>query len=238
VIHTDTSVVPRRIVASSLVDEFALIVGSATALGLGLWVWAGAGPALAAPVLVAGLLAVVVVVSRLDSLAQMALRYLGRAMPRRWRSVGEELEQAAEHPGLGLRASALFSAGYLLTNFLLGAAFVLIVWSLSDIGWSDVPLLLGGYNLAGVVGIVAFFAPAGLGVREGVLAGFLTSVVVSPVAASVVVFVRVLTIVTDILLVGLLEGGPVISRLIARNPRPPAQDDPDRLQPPADPPPS
>ncbi|MCH7630391.1 MAG: tetratricopeptide repeat protein, partial [Proteobacteria bacterium] len=50
----------------------------------------------------------------------------------------------------------------------------------------DVPLLIGAYSLASVVGIAAIFAPAGLGVREAVLAGFITSIVASPVAASVV----------------------------------------------------
>jgi hypothetical protein len=236
VVHTDTRVAPRPIVASSLVDEFALIVGSATALGLGLWVWAGVGPAVAVPLLVVGLLAVMVAVSRLDRLAQIALRLVGGAMPLRWRSVGEELEQAADHPGLGLKASALFTGGYLLANFLLGMAFVLIVWSLSDIGWGDVPLLVGGYSLAAVVGIVAFFAPAGLGVREGVVAGFLTPVVGGPVAASLAILVRLAVVLTDVVFLALIEGGSALSRLAARNPRPAARDDPDHLQSPADPP--
>jgi hypothetical protein len=43
-------------------------------------------------------------------------------------------------------------------------------------------------------------------VREGVLVGFLTPVVASPVAASLVVLVRLVTVVTDILFVGLVEG--------------------------------
>jgi uncharacterized membrane protein YbhN (UPF0104 family) len=159
----------------------------------------------AVPVLVVGLLAVVVVVSRLDHLAQIALRLLGNAMPRRWRSVGEELQQAADHPGLGLKASALFTGGYLLINFLLGSAFVLVVWSLTDISWTDLPLLIGGYNLAGVIGIVAVFAPVGLGVREAILVGFLTPVVASPVAASIAVTLRVVTIVADVMFVGLVE---------------------------------
>ena len=217
VVHTDASVSPRRILASSLVDEFALIVGSATGLGLGLWTWALAGPVLGLSVLLAGLVAVVAVVSRLDQLSQLALRFLGGRMPKQWRSAGEELQRAADDPGLGLKAAALFTVGYLLTNFLLGVAFVLIVWSLSDIAWGDIPLLVGGYNLAGVVGLVAFFAPAGLGVREGILAGFLTSIVASPVAASVAVFLRVLTIVADILFVGLMEVMTSISRRAERD---------------------
>jgi len=233
-VHTDASVTPRRILASSLVDEFALIVGTATALGLGLWVWAVAGPAVGVPVLLVGLLAVVAVVSRVDQVTQLALRFLGRKMLQRWRTAGEEMQRAADDPGLGLRASALFTGGYLLANVLLTAAFLLIVWSLSDVAWADLPLLIGGYSLAVVIGIVAIFAPAGLGVREAVLAGFLTSVVAAPVAASVAVAMRVITVVADILFVGLLEGSPFFSRLAGKRPRPETQDDQHHLRPPAE----
>lgn len=215
VIHTDASVTPRRIVASSLVDEFVLIVGTATALGLGLWTWSLAGPVAGLPVLLVGLAGVVAAVSRLDQLSHLALRFLGRTLPLRWKRAGEELQRAGDDPGLGLRATALFTGSYLLNNFTGGLAFVLVVASLGDIRWDDVPLLIGAYSLAAVVGIAAIFAPAGLGVREAVLAGFITSVVASPVAASVVVLVRVLTIIADILFVGLVEATSAFSRRTA-----------------------
>ncbi|MFQ6020152.1 MAG: hypothetical protein ACE5KW_05280 [Dehalococcoidia bacterium] len=213
-VHTDASVTPRRIVASSLADELALVVGTAIALGLGLWTWAVAGATAGLPVLLGALAVVIVAVSRLDYVTQLALRLLGRAMPQRWRSAGEELQRAADDPGLGLTASALFTVGYLLTNLLLGVAFVLIVWSVSDIGWGDVTLLIGGYNLAGVVSIIAFFAPAGLGVREGVLAGFLTPVVSAPVAASLAIFMRLLTVLADVTFLALAEGVSLLVRPI------------------------
>ena len=204
-IHTDASVVPRRIVGSSLVDEFVLIVGTGTALGLGMWSWSLAGPAAGLPVLLAGLAGVVVAVSRLDQLTRVVLRFLGRRVPRRWKQAGEELQKAGEGPGLGLGATALFTGGYLLNSSIGGLAFVLVVVSLGDIGWDDIPLLVGAYSLAAVIGIAAFFAPAGLGVREAVLASFISPVVTLPVAASVVVLFRLLMIITDILLVGLVE---------------------------------
>ncbi|MEE8347036.1 MAG: lysylphosphatidylglycerol synthase domain-containing protein, partial [Dehalococcoidia bacterium] len=201
VIHTDASVTPRRIVASSLVDEIALILGTATALGLGLWTWSLAGPVAGLPVLLVGLAGVVAAVSRLDQLSHLALRFLGRMLPLRWKRAGEELQRAGEDPGLGLRATALFTGSYLLNNLASGLAFVLVVASLGDIGWDDVPLLIGAYSLASVISIAALFAPAGLGVREAVLAGFITSIVASPVAASVVVLIRVVTIIADVLFV-------------------------------------
>ena len=211
VIHTDSDVVPSRIVARSLADEFALVVGSTTALGLGFWTWALAGAVAGLPVLLIGLMLVVVVVFRLDQVSQWALRLLGRVLPQRWRSAGEDLRRAADDPGLGLKASALFAGSYLLSNLAGGLAFVLVVVSLGEIGWGDVPLLVGAYSLAAVIGLAAFFAPAGIGVREAVLVAFITPVVASPVAASVVVLVRVLMIIADVLFVGLVEASTAFS---------------------------
>jgi hypothetical protein len=210
VVHTDAAVTPRRIVATSLVDELALMVGSATALGLGLWVWAAAGPTVGIPVLVTAVAAVVVAISRLDQLVVLTLRFLSNAMPDRWRRAAEEMKRTADDPGLGLRASALFTGGYLAMNLLLGLAFVLIVLSVGDIDSGDLPLLVGGYNLAGVIGIVAFFAPAGLGVREGVLAGFLTPVVGGPVAASLAILVRIVLVLADAVFLSLIELSSVV----------------------------
>ena len=211
VVHTDAAVTPRRIVATSLVDEFAIIIGAATALGLGLWTWSAAGAVVGGVVLATAICAVVVAVSRLDSVVALALRFLARVMPERWRRAAEEMQQTADDPGLGLRASALFTGGYLVIDLLLGVAFVLVVMSVSDIEMKDFPLLVGGYNLAAVVGILAFIAPAGLGVREGVLAGFLTPVVGGPVAASLAILVRVVVVLADLVFVGIVEAASALS---------------------------
>ena len=210
VIHTDATVAPRRILATSLVYEFALIIGSATALGLGLWTWSAAGPAIGVPMLAAGVAALVAGLTRLDRLVALMLRFLARVIPERWRAAAEEMQRARD-PDLGLRAAALFTGGYLLTDMILGGAFVLVVMSVSDIGMNDFPLLVGGYNLAAVVGILAFIAPAGLGVREGVLAGFLAPVVGGPVAASLAILIRVIVVVADLLFIGMVEAATAFS---------------------------
>jgi uncharacterized membrane protein YbhN (UPF0104 family) len=131
-------------------------------------------------------------------------------MPERWRAAAEEMHRARD-PDLGLRAAALFTCGYLLTNLVLSSAFVLVVMSVGDVGWGDVPLLVGGYNLAGVLGLVAFFAPAGLGVREGVLAAFLVPVVGGPVAASLAILVRVVVVLADVVFLAAMEIGLALS---------------------------
>ncbi len=140
VIHTDASVTPRRIVASSLVDEIALALGTATALGLGLWTWAVAGAMVGVPVLLAGLAAVAVAVSRLHQLKQLMLRLLGKVTPQRWKSAREGLERAADDPGLGLMASVLFIAGYSLANLAGGKRNIVSLAAFSTYGylWGDV----------------------------------------------------------------------------------------------------
>jgi hypothetical protein len=61
------------------------------------------------------------------------------------------------------------------------------------------------------VGIVAFIAPAGLGVREGVLAGFLAPVVGGPVAASLAILMRVVVVVADLIFIGMVEAASALS---------------------------
>ena len=219
VIHTDSEVTPKRIVASSLVGEFSMVMASATVLGLGLWAWASAGALVGVPVLVAGTAAAVVAISRLGQLVALTLRYLARAIPERWRTAAEEMRRVEDDPGLGLKASALFMGGYVLVNFVLSLGFVLIVLSVHDIGANDFLLLVGGYNLAGVLGIVAFFAPAGLGVKEGVLVGFLTPVVGAPVAASLAILTRLLSVLADVMLWSGIEGAALVSRSLSHRGR-------------------
>jgi len=203
VIHTESSGVPTRLVASGLVAETALVVGTTTALGLGLWLWSIAGPAAGLTVLAIAWLALVLAVSRLGWLTALALRLLSNILSRRWEDTARRLQE--DDPSLNLGASAAFAGGYLLNNLIGAVAFVFVVLSLGDLDWGDLPLVMGGYSLAAVIGIVAIFAPAGLGVREAVLAGFLTPVVASPVAVSIAFLIRALTVLADVLFLGSVE---------------------------------
>jgi hypothetical protein len=67
----------------------------------------------------------------------------------------------------------------------IGVAFAVFSASITAVALADVPFLVGTMALAVVVGLVAFFAPAGLGVREGVLLLLLPHVI-EPEAAIVV----------------------------------------------------
>ena len=56
------------------------------------------------------------------------------------------------------------------------------------------------YYFAGLIGMIALFAPAGLGVREGVLLGLLPLLAPLPVAAAAILLVRILTISAELML--------------------------------------
>lgn len=101
----------------------------------------------------------------------------------------------------GLSATASVTAGYALSGMLHGMALFLILNMFDPIPLSLYPAVTGAYYTAGLVGMVAFFAPGGLGVREGVL--FILLPVFSD-AGSVVLsaaIMRVMTLLAELALV-------------------------------------
>lgn len=69
-----------------------------------------------------------------------------------------------------LGITAMYAFGHLMN----GLAFFLMVKSISPVMNSSVFIFVGAFVLAGVIGVVSLFAPSGLGVREGVMAGLLS----------------------------------------------------------------
>ena len=95
----------------------------------------------------------------------------GTSTPVGWPTLGRTL-------GLHSVASIVGGAG----NAVFAMALV------PELQVSDFLYLMAAFGLAGVAGMVAIFAPAGLGVREGVLLVML-AVVMSPAAAIIVAVV-------------------------------------------------
>jgi hypothetical protein len=100
------------------------------------------------------------------------------------------------------RTTLLAAVLYLLAFASNGFGFHLIVLSTVDISWSRIPLSMGAFALSGVVGIVVVFAPAGLGAREGSIAGTLAPVLGVHSAALVALFSRVWLTAVDVMLAG------------------------------------
>ena len=59
---------------------------------------------------------------------------------------------------------------YCITWFCFGIAFYFLINSVTFITPSKIPIITGSFAIASTIGVIALFAPAGLGVREGILA--------------------------------------------------------------------
>lgn len=102
-----------------------------------------------------------------------------------------------------LAGAMLQTIGFLLT----GLSYVAFTkaWQ-PAIGVGDVPFVVGAFNLAGAVGILAIVAPSGLGVREGVQMLLLPLVMPKELAFVVTVAARVWSTAIDLLFFGVAWG--------------------------------
>jgi len=93
--------------------------------------------------------------------------------------------------------------GYILAGLLHGAGFFLLLRASGQAGWEMYPVVTGAYYMAGLIGMFAFFAPGGLGVREGIIFLILPHFAdMGPVLLSVAMM-RLLTITAELLLTGI-----------------------------------
>lgn len=91
---------------------------------------------------------------------------------------------------------------YSLTDFFMGLGFFYLINSLIHLPFQNLLSIVGIYVLAGVLGFVAFFAPSGLGVREGVLVLFLQPYFPLNIAILISLLARVWTILAELSLAG------------------------------------
>lgn len=195
-VHTEEGI-PRRVMATSMADEFGMMAATTTSVGAGLWLWGAVNVWLGIGVLIATLAACVLFAMRVNRLAHWVVDHVGRRLPKRWRSLAEELEGDDGRRELSLSASARFCAAFAAVALASGLAFYLVLASLTDVDTSDLPEAIGAYNLATMLSIAIIFVPAGLGVREASLAALVTPIVSEPVAATAALAFRVITLVAD-----------------------------------------
>ena len=75
--------------------------------------------------------------------------------------------------------------------FFYGLGFFLLANSVTDIEMNSFPLFVGSFAAAHIIGFMAFFAPGGLGVREGALTYMLSLYLPLPVATIISVLARI-----------------------------------------------
>jgi hypothetical protein len=91
---------------------------------------------------------------------------------------------------------------YLLSFCVSSAGFYLLIISLTSYSPGHLPLAAGAFTLASVLGVISVFAPAGIGVREGVLVAVLQTSMPVELAVVISLAARVWATVIDLLLVG------------------------------------
>jgi len=85
-----------------------------------------------------------------------------------------------------------------------GLAFYFILYSMTDLSIQILPKIVFANSLATVSGILAFFAPGGIGVKEGVLFYYMNQEIhVANIVIVAVVLFRIITICMDIFLASL-----------------------------------
>ncbi len=92
--------------------------------------------------------------------------------------------------------------GYILSGMLHGLALFLLLRVFSPMGFDLYPIVTGAYYMAGLVGVFAFFAPGGLGVREGILFLLLSFVADSQSVVISAAIMRLLTLLSGLMLAG------------------------------------
>lgn len=186
--------VPAATASGAAVLGQAFSLAGATLVGAGVLLRSEWGD-LGAMVVLGGLLACVAVPGILRALMGLWFR----------------LSREAEPPGLELGAAfgVRWMGLYALAWLMQGGAFLVLGRSL---GMALPPLeALAAYPAAYVLGYVAVFAPAGIGVREGFLIAFLDPILGTG-AAALAVIARLWTTAVELLLALLLMGGHLGSR--------------------------
>lgn len=92
---------------------------------------------------------------------------------------------------------------YLPVWLLLGAGFWLCAHGLIAVPTHDLPVYIGSFAVAWLVGLLAVFAPGGLGVREAALVALLASRIGADDALVVAAASRLILIFVDVVLAGL-----------------------------------
>ncbi len=74
--------------------------------------------------------------------------------------------------------------------FFLGLSYALLTYSMFDYSISKLIYIAGVNALAGIIGMLAFFSPSGIGVREGIIVVLLTQVISSSEASFLAIMYR------------------------------------------------
>lgn len=88
---------------------------------------------------------------------------------------------------------------YSLMTFGISLSFLIFACGISKINPSQYPTIIGSFIVANFFATISFFAPAGLGVKEGILTALMNPLLGLPIAIKVTIISRIFFILLDIL---------------------------------------
>jgi uncharacterized membrane protein YbhN (UPF0104 family) len=171
--------VPPGLTIATVVVEGALVVAWSAVAGVTLFSAGTAGPA-AAPVAAAGLVALAAIPLALVAAGRPGAGPVGRLATR--------VTRRSEPPRARPLVVAVLVVGANMA--VKGVVFILFARALLPVHAGDAALLFGAVNVAVAAGMIGI-TPAGLGVREGILAGLLTHRFGAADAAALAIALRV-----------------------------------------------
>lgn len=127
-------------------------------------------------------------------------------------------------------AILMAAATYLVAVTIYGLGFHLLVLSVADAEWQNLALSIGSYALAAAFGMLVVAAPAGLGARDGSLAGLMATTLTVEAATVVALAARIWSALVDVALVGAaaaydyVSGQRLLARVLAGEATPESQD--------------
>jgi len=99
-------------------------------------------------------------------------------------------------------ASLEFIIAFMLVGLFHGLGLYFVLYSLSEIAFSYYLTITSVYYTAGIIGFLALFAPAGVGVREGIMMLALPAFIDEPVVIVGVILIRLVMTAAELSLAG------------------------------------
>jgi uncharacterized membrane protein YbhN (UPF0104 family) len=130
---------------------------------------------------------VVLIPAVFNRLFKLAFRILRRGTPHSDLHINERAVS---------RAFILYAIGGFLSG---GSCFLIAKAAMPDLGWNTYLYVVGSFSLATVAGMAAPFAPSGLGIRDGIQLVLLTAIMPKEIALVATVFIRLWTVVADVI---------------------------------------
>jgi hypothetical protein len=85
-----------------------------------------------------------------------------------------------------------------------GIGFFVLINSFYQLPFAQLPVVVGGYSLAWILGFLVLISPAGLGIREGILTFALRLIMPEPIAIIAALLGRVWITVAEVLAAGIM----------------------------------